>query len=99
MHAVVNTVALERPIDDSVWEAARRDLTPQIASVEGVQSVQIVRTGEREIVIVIVGEDEAALDRMRDAIGNEWMRANVIPNAAGPPQRAVGEVLVHFQRV
>ncbi len=98
MHAVVNTIALERPLDESVFEAARREMPERIAAVEGIEAVHMIRTGETELVLVIVGDDEAALDRMRDAVGNEWMRANVIPNAAAPPARAVGEVVVSYRR-
>lgn len=98
MHAVVNTIVLERPLEDAVFETARRELPERIAAVEGVQGVHLVRTGERELVIVILGEDEAALDRMRDAVGDEWMRAHVIPHAAAAPQRAVGEVVFSYQR-
>ena len=98
MHAVVNTIALERPLEDSVFEAARRELPDRVAELDGIHAVQMIRTGELELVLVIVGDDEAALDGMRDAIGNEWMTANVAPNAAAPPQRAVGEVLFSFLR-
>lgn len=98
MHAVVNTIALERPLEDAVFEAARRELPERVAAVEGIQAVHMIRTGEKDLVLVIVGDDEAALDRMRDAVGNEWMRENVVPNAAGAPQRAVGEVVFSFRR-
>ncbi len=98
MQAVVNTIALARPLEESVFEAARLEMPARIAAVEGIHAVHMIRTGETDLVLVIVGEDEAAIDRMRDAIGDEWMRANVIPNAAAPPARAVGEVVVSYQR-
>ena len=98
MHAVVNTIALKQPLEESVFEAARRELPQRVAELEGIYAVQMIRTGELELVLVIVGADQEALDRMRDAVGNEWMTANVAPNAAAPPQRAVGEVLFSFQR-
>jgi hypothetical protein len=98
VHAVVNTIALERPLGEEVFETTRRELPERVAAVPGVQAVHVIRTGEKELVLVIVGEDEAALDAMRDAVGDEWMRAHVIPNAAGPPQRVVGEVVFSYQR-
>lgn len=98
MHAVVNTIALKQPLDESVFEAAQRDMPARIADVDGIQAVHMIRTGETELVLVIVGDDEAALDRMRDAVGNEWMQENVVPNAAAPPSRAVGEVVVSYRR-
>jgi hypothetical protein len=98
VQAVVNTIALERPLEDAVFEAARRDLPERVAAVEGIQGVHMIRTGAEQLVLVILGDDEAALDRMRDAVGNEWMRAHVVPNAAAAPQRAVGEVVFSYTR-
>ena len=98
MLAVVNTISLTRPLDDAVFEAARRDMPPRIAALAGIHAVHMIRTAETELVLVIVGEDEAAIEGMRDAIGDEWMRANVIPIAAAPPQRVVGEVEISYQR-
>jgi hypothetical protein len=96
--AVVNTIALQRPLDDAVFEAARREMPGRIAALQGIHAVHMIRTGETELVLVIVGEDEAAIDGMRDAVGDEWMRENVIPIAAAPPHRVVGPVEISFQR-
>jgi hypothetical protein len=96
--AVVNTILLERPLAEAVFDSARREMPDRIAAIEGIRAVHMVRTAPTELVLVIVGDDEAAIDAMRDAIGDEWMRANVIPNAAAPPQRAVGEVVLDYRR-
>lgn len=45
---------------------------------------------------MILADDEAALDAFRETFGNAWMRENVIPHAAGQPERAVGEVVASF---
>ena len=93
MHAVVNTIALQRPLEDAVFEAAQRELPERVAAIEGIRAVHMIRTGETELVLVIVGDDEAALDRMRDAVGDEWMRENVFrtprPAATGARRSAV----------
>lgn len=32
-----------------------------------------------------------------ESFGNEWMRENVIPHAAGSPERMVGEVASYWR--
>jgi hypothetical protein len=46
----------------------------------------------------VFGDDEAALERTREHLGNTFMRKHVIPHAAGPPERAITEVVLNYQR-
>jgi hypothetical protein len=50
------------------------------------------------LVVLVLGDGPEALDRTRDEIGNEWMRENVIPHVAAPPDRIVGEAVVAYER-
>jgi hypothetical protein len=98
MLVVVNRVQLKEPIDGAVFAAAQREMPARVAAIDGIRSFYVGRSGDEELFVVIVGDDEAAIDRMRDEVGNEWMRANVVPRAAAPPDRVVFEVLASFER-
>ena len=98
VHVVVNRVRLKEPIDDAVFEAAQREMPARVSEITGIRSFHVARAGDEELLVVIVGDDEDAIDRMRDEVGNEWMRANVVPHAASPPDRVVGEVVAVFER-
>jgi hypothetical protein len=98
MHVVVNRVRLREPLEATVYDAAQRELSERVGAIGGIRSFYLARAGEEELLIVIVGDDEAAIDRMRDEIGNEWMTANVAPKAAAPPERLVAEVAASYER-
>lgn len=98
MHAVVNRLRLAHPIDPSVFEAAQRDLPPRAAQIEGLRGFHLLRVSDDELVLVILGDTPQALERMRDEIGNDWMRENVVPHLAGGTERLVGEAVVSFER-
>lgn len=98
MQAVVNRIRLKSPIDAAVFAVARRDIPPRAAEIEGLQAFHVLRVSEDELVVLVIGDSEEALDRMRAEVGNAWMRENVVPHAAAPPERVVGEAVVSFQR-
>ncbi len=41
---------------------------------------------------------EAALERTREQLRNAFMREHVIPHADRPPERAITEVILSYQR-
>jgi hypothetical protein len=96
MVMVVNRVALKEAIPDEVFSAAQREMPARVRAIGGIHSFHLALAGDRELLLVIVGEDQDAIELMRDQIGNEWMSANVVPHAASPPDRVVGEVVVTF---
>ena len=98
MHAVVNRLRLKHPIDPEVFAAAQRDLPPRAAQIDGLLAFHVVRVADDELVVVILGDSAAALERMRDEIGNEWMSDNIVPHLAAPTDRIAGESVVSFQR-
>jgi hypothetical protein len=98
MRAVINRIRLKEPIDDEVFAAAQRELPDRVAGIGGICGFHLVRCANDELIVVIFGESEESLDQMRAEIGNEWMRANVVPHAASPPDRIVGEVVMSYQR-
>ena len=98
MHAVVNRISLREPLDDAELSAAQSDLQEQAREVQGLSAIHVLRTDGGELLLVIIGDDEAALDRTRDQLGNAFMRRHIIPHAAGPPSRTVTEVILSYQR-
>ena len=98
MHVVVNRIRLKSPIGDEVFALAQRDIPPRAAEIGGLEAFYFLRVGDDELVVVIVGDSEEAIDRMRAEIGNDWMRENVMPLAAAPPDRMVGVAAVSFER-
>ena len=98
MHAVVNRIQLREPLSDEEIAAAQRDLTAMAATIEGLAAAHMLRTAEGDLIVLVFGDDEATLDRARDALGNSMMRTYVIPHAAGPPERTVAEAIVSYER-
>jgi hypothetical protein len=98
MHAVVNRVRLREPLDDAALAAAQRDLDAQAAHVDGLAALHVLSIGEDELVVLVFGDDEAALERTRSEMGNPFMRKHVMPHADGPPERAIAEVVLTCQR-
>jgi hypothetical protein len=98
VHAAVNRIRLKEPVDDEVFVAAQRDLPGRIAGIDGVRAFHLVRCGNDELLVVIVGDSEGSLDRLRVEIGSDWMRENVVPRAAGPPERMAGQVVMSYER-
>lgn len=91
MKAVVSEVELREPLDGAALDAS--ELARRASAIDGFVSMQVIQL-DRSLVLVITGEDEAALERIRDQVGNDWMREHVIPRAAGKPNRRVGDVLL-----
>jgi hypothetical protein len=98
MHAVVNRVPLREPLDEAALAAAQRDLDAQAVRVDGLAGLHVLSIGEHELVVLVFGDDEAALERTRAEMGNTFMREHVMPHADGPPERAIAEVVLTYQR-
>jgi hypothetical protein len=98
MHAVVNRLRLARPIDPAVFEAAQRDLPARAAQIEGLRAFHVLRAGDDELLLLILGDTPEALERMRSEVGNDWMVENIVPHLAGGTERTVGEAVVSWDR-
>ena len=93
MAAVVNVLQfVERP-DPALFERAAEELGPRMREVAGFQGLHVVRTGETEIVLIILADSAAILDDIATRIGSPWMVEHVVPLLAAPPQRHLGEVV------
>jgi len=97
VHLVVNTLTFSAPVDRRLFARAEADLAGALRAVTGFRSLTIVATGEREVVLLIGGDDAEAVDRIATEVGSPWMREHVLPLLAAPPDRKVGEVLARVE--
>jgi hypothetical protein len=94
MAAVVNHLHFKEPVDAAVFAAAEHDLLPEMRKIDGFRGLEIVQTGEREVILVILGDSEDVLDRIATEVGSPWMVAHVVPLLAGPPERHIGPSII-----
>jgi hypothetical protein len=52
-----------------------------------------VQAAPDHFILIVVGEDPAALDRVATEVGSPWMVANVLPLLARPPERHLGTLV------
>jgi hypothetical protein len=91
VRVVVNHLPFRDPIDQSVLEAA--DDVGRKALEAGATAFHLVQLDERRAMLVILFPDRATEERITHEIGGPWMRENIVPLLAGPPQRSSGEVV------
>lgn len=92
MHAVINHLRFKDPIDPALLIRAE-ELAPQMRRIEGFRGFSIVQVADDHAVLVIMGDDGEVLDRLATEVGSPWMRENVLPLLASPPQRHLGPVI------
>ena len=93
MHAVINHLHFKAPVDRALFATAEADLAPSMRAIPGFAGFQIVEVTADHVVLVITGDDAETLDRLATEIGTPWMRENVIPLLAAPPERHIGPVI------
>ena len=93
MAAVVNHLHFREPVDAALFERAERELGPAMRAVDGFRGLEVVQTGEREVVLVILGDTVETLDRLATEVGSPWMVEHVVPLLAGPPERHIGPTI------
>jgi hypothetical protein len=77
-----------------VFERAETDLVTQMRAVEGFRGLEVTQTSEHDVILVILGDSVEVLDQIATEIGSPWMRENVVPLLAGPPDRHIGPSIV-----
>jgi hypothetical protein len=77
-----------------VFERAETDLVTQMRAVKGFRGLEVIQTSEYDVILVILGENVEVLDQIATEIGSPWMRENVVPLLAGPPDRHIGPSIV-----
>jgi hypothetical protein len=93
MHAVLNHLHFSQDVDADLFAAAETDLVPRMRAIEGFRGFHVVQTSPTDVTLVIFAVDAETLDRIATEVGSPWMRANVLPLLAAPPDRNLGPVL------
>lgn len=89
---MVNHLHFNEPIDAALFVSAENDLVPEMRAIDGFEGFHVVQTSERDAILVILGDSAETLDRVATEVGSPWMRANVVPLLAGPPERHIGPI-------
>lgn len=93
MHAVVNRLSLSTPIPPDVWSRAETEVVASAQQIPGFRALYVIEVSADEVVLLIIGDSAETLDRVATEAGNAWMRENVIPHLAAPPDRRIGKVV------
>ena len=93
MAAVINFLQFKEKPDPELFQRAAQELGPRMSMIDGFENLQVVQSGDIEVILLIFAETIEALDRIAAEIGSPWMVANVVPYLAGPPQRHIGPVI------
>lgn len=97
MHAVVNQLHFADDIDPAVFAEARADLVPQMQEIDGFEGFHVIQTSGKDAILVILADCAETLDRIATEVGSPWMRANVVPLLASPPDRQLGPIIASTQ--
>jgi hypothetical protein len=90
--AVINHLHFAAAPDAHLFARIEGEFVPQARTVDGFRALHVVQVAPDHIVLVILGDDAASLDRLATEVGSPWMMANVVPLLASPPERHVGSV-------
>src|SRR5947208_16425289 len=91
MSAHVNIWQLNEP-GSSTDDTAAREIGAQLSQQPGFDSYTVVRTAEREVVVVTVFEAHDQLESAMHTVA-DFARQRLAPLQAGEPQRRSGDVL------
>lgn len=93
MHAVVNHLQFVEPVDPALFAEAERVLPAQMRAIEGFRGFHVVQPAADRVILLILGDTAEGVERVATEVGSPWMRANVVPLLAAPPDRHVGPVI------
>jgi hypothetical protein len=91
--AVVNHLRFKEPVDPKLFDTGEHDVLPLMKAVEGFQGYHIVQVADDHVILIILGDDTAVLNRAATEAGSTWMTANVLPLLNSPPERHIGTVI------
>lgn len=98
MATVVNVLRFSDPVDLELFRRAEVELADAMRAVDGFAGLEVVHSGESEIVLLISADTVETLDRIATEIGSPWMVANIVPLLAAPPERHVGPEVARIER-
>jgi hypothetical protein len=95
---VVNVLRFSDPVDLAIFRRAEIDLAEAMRAIDGFAGLEIVHSGEAEVVLLISADTVETLDRIATEVGSPWMVTNVVPLLTAPPERHVGPVVARIER-
>jgi hypothetical protein len=93
MHVVVNVLHFSAPVDVSIFTRGMAELETQLHAIDGFGRMQVVHSAPDEAILLITADSAETLDRIATEVGGPWMRANIVPLLASPPDRRLGPVV------
>jgi hypothetical protein len=93
VHVVVNHLTVSGPPADAVIGDLQRNALSAAAAIDGIVDVHLAKVDDTHLIMLIVGDSPAALERLSSEVGSPWVQANLGPLFTAPPNRSVGEVL------
>ena len=96
MYAVVNHMKLSRPLDDNIIGRMNSELMTNISQMPGVANALCVQVADDGIVVIVICESEASLQRVHHEVGSPWVGENLRPYLAST-DRKTGPVIARPQ--
>lgn len=93
MHAVVNQLHFNKPVDE-FRTALTDELLPLITSLPGFTDFNYVKVSDDRAIVIIFWQDAASAENGANTIGPTWFAENFAPYLASEQQRSTGEVIV-----
>jgi hypothetical protein len=90
---VVNHLHFKDSVDPSLFARAERDLAKAMRGIDGFERLEVVQSGERDVILIILADREETLDRIATDVGSPWMVEHVVTLRAGPPERHIGTTI------
>lgn len=95
MFAVINHLALTKPVDELQKDIEREGL-PLLSSYPGFEDFYLVKVAEDKAIIVILWDSPANAQSGSAKFGPTWFAQNIAPFLASEQQRSVGQVVTRY---
>jgi heme-degrading monooxygenase HmoA len=93
MHAVVNHLHLNKPVDE-VRNSLEAEGLPLLASQPGFENFYFVKVDDSHAIVIIIWASAADAQNGAQQFGPTWFAKNIAPYLASDQQRSMGEVIV-----
>jgi hypothetical protein len=76
-----------------LFARAEDEVVPQARGIEGFRGLHVIQVARDHFILIIVGEDAEALDRVATEVGSPCMMTHVVHLLASPPDRHIGPLV------
>ena len=91
--AVVNHLYFREAPSHDLFVRAEDEVVPQARGIQGFRGLHVVQVAPDHYILIILGDDSEALDRVATEVGSPWMMTHVVPLLASPPERHIGPLV------